>query len=238
MITPNKAGATKARPAPASTAPDVRTAPSIASSADSPSASTWLTERGKPADRPRFRGSSINCGTSPIIPRRQPRADPSRRSAILCRRGPGRAPPGVAAAPPPFRKIRPAAQHSRPDRRRRPGPTQNATIPPRTQCGKGLPNYRRDAPRCDADGGVAGPTSGADPYRSRHPHADPGARGAPGVEVSGNSWRRETPERWWRQRVAALRACRAEARTYQMFRVFLNRDSLDRIRADRSMETR
>jgi hypothetical protein len=141
MITPNKAGATKARPAPASTAPDVRTAPSIASSADSPSASTWLTERGKPADRPRFRGSSINCGTSPIIPRRQPRADPSRRSAILCRRGPGRAPPAVAAAPPPFRKIRPAAQHSRPGGRRRPGPTPNAAVAPRTQCGKGLPHF-------------------------------------------------------------------------------------------------
>jgi hypothetical protein len=47
----------------------------------------------------------------------------------------------------------------------------------------------------------------------RHPHADPGARRAPGVEVSGDSWRREAPERSWRQRVAALRACRADART-------------------------
>jgi hypothetical protein len=47
----------------------------------------------------------------------------------------------------------------------------------------------------------------------RHPHADPGARRAPGVGVSGDSWRREAPERSWRQRVAALRACRADART-------------------------
>jgi hypothetical protein len=36
---------------------------------------------------------------------------------------------------------------------------------------------------------------------ARHPHADPGARRAPGVELSGDSGRREAPERSWRQGV-------------------------------------
>jgi hypothetical protein len=58
----------------------------------------------------------------------------------------------------------------------------------------------------------------------RHPHADPRARVGPGMEVFGDSGRRQTPERSWRQGVAALRACRAEARPQQMFRSFLNRD--------------
>jgi hypothetical protein len=53
------------------------------------------------------------------------------------------------------------------------------------------------------------PTVGI-PMRSstvgRYPHADPGARRAPGVEISGGSARRKAPERSWRQRVAALRA--------------------------------
>jgi hypothetical protein len=58
----------------------------------------------------------------------------------------------------------------------------------------------------------------------RHPHADPGARMGPGVEVFGDSGRRQTPERSWRQGVAALRACRAEARPQQCSVRFLNRD--------------
>jgi hypothetical protein len=46
----------------------------------------------------------------------------------------------------------------------------------------------------------------------RHPHADPGARRGPGVEVSGALGRRAPPGRSRRQGVAALRAGRADAR--------------------------
>jgi hypothetical protein len=117
----------------------------------------------------------------------------------------------------------------RPGRSTSPLPTRGATSAP-ARCDRPIPGLgrHRRTPRTRVTRAGARATARSADVTSanvgRHRHTDRGARRASGVEVCGDAGRRKAPERSWRQGVAALRACRAEARIQQMFRLFLNRD--------------